>query len=230
MFLSEWSVSINEFATKSGLSHQAIRNIIDGTQPKEETRQKIEYAMRLISQSISVFGEWLKESRVAGKISVSDVSKASGISIVAIYNIESGKTQNPSEKTQKLISRAIESILKKNVEAPNTKKSIESSHDNLVGDFQEFDPHSPDSHPEVAGIYVFYDVSDRPIYVGQSSDIKKRIKGHEEKFWFKRPIVQAGSFVEIKDEIIRSRIEKILIKFLKSNAVINKIHVDREVE
>ena len=68
-------------------------------------------------------------------------------------------------------------------------------------------------------------VSDQ--YVGESSDLKRRLREYNEKFWFKRPIVEGASFIAIKDSKLRQQIEIILIRFLKSNAVLNKQHVDR---
>ncbi len=75
---------------------------------------------------------------------------------------------------------------------------------------------------------MFYDVSDRPVYVGKAKNIKIRVSSHEEKFWFKYPIVSHAAYVEIKDEQLRHQVEQVLIKFLKSNAVINKQSVDRD--
>ena len=37
-----------------------------------------------------------------------------------------------------------------------------------------------------------------------------------EKFWFKRPIVNNGAYIEISDERLCNSVEKALIKFLKS--------------
>jgi len=72
-----------------------------------------------------------------------------------------------------------------------------------------------------------YDISDRPLYVGQGSAIDKRVRSHNEKFWFKPPIVESASYVRIDDKTLRERVEEVLIKFLKSNAIINKRFVDR---
>jgi hypothetical protein len=55
----------------------------------------------------------------------------------------------------------------------------------------------------------------------------KRVGDHNEKFWFKYPIVSNAAYVEITDENLRHQIEQILIGFLKSNAVINKYSVVR---
>ncbi|MCK5797579.1 MAG: hypothetical protein KAI47_10370, partial [Deltaproteobacteria bacterium] len=79
----------------------------------------------------------------------------------------------------------------------------------------------------VSALGTFYDVSERPIYVGKAARISRRVKEHEEKFWFRSPIVQRALYVEIKDETLRHQVEQVLIKFLKSHAVINKQSVER---
>jgi hypothetical protein len=96
-----------------------------------------------------------------------------------------------------------------------------------VGDLTEFDPHDPRDYPTVAGIYVLYDVSDRPLYIGQGGSIDKRLRSHRDKFWFKSPIVESASYVRIDNKSLRERVEAILIRFLKSHAVINRKLVDR---
>lgn len=96
-----------------------------------------------------------------------------------------------------------------------------------VGTLQDFDPHNVDDRPICAGIYVLYDISDRPIYVGESKNIRQRLKQHEDKFWFKRPLVEYAAYISITDDILRKGIEQILINFLRSNAVLNRQHVVR---
>ena len=96
-----------------------------------------------------------------------------------------------------------------------------------LGPLTDFDPYETEAPPTVPGVYVFYDISERPIYVGESSNIKKRIHDHADKFWFKRPIVNTGAYVEIKDAQLRTQTETMMIRFLKSNAVINTQNVVR---
>lgn len=96
-----------------------------------------------------------------------------------------------------------------------------------LGPLTDFDPYETEALPTVPGVYVFYDISERPIYVGESSNIKKRIHDHADKFWFKRPIVNTGAYVEIKDAQLRTQTETMMIRFLKSNAVINTQNVVR---
>ena len=77
-------------------------------------------------------------------------------------------------------------------------------------------------------MYVFYDISQRPIYVGQATNIADRIQDHSDKFWFKRPIVELGAYIEINDKKLRNQVETVLIQFLKKNAVINKNKTARD--
>jgi len=107
--------------------------------------------------------------------------------------------------------------------------AIQGSVDSLgVGKLIDFDPYDHGQIPEKAGVYVFYDISQRPIYVGQAINIASRIREHNEKFWFKRPIVELGAYIEIKDKTLRNQVETVLIQFLKNNAVINKNKTARD--
>ena len=96
-----------------------------------------------------------------------------------------------------------------------------------VSELIDFDPHDPGEHPALSGVYVLYDISERPLYVGQGKAIDKRLRDHTDKFWFRSPIVETAAYVQIDDRVLRERVEAVLIKFLKSNAVINKKLVDR---
>jgi hypothetical protein len=44
-----------------------------------------------------------------------------------------------------------------------------------IGELIEFNPHDPKDYPTVGGIYVLYDISDRPLYIGQGMSIDKRL-------------------------------------------------------
>ncbi len=96
-----------------------------------------------------------------------------------------------------------------------------------TGQLTDFDPNNDDDLPDAPGVYVFYDISQRPIYVGESGNIAGRIRQHRDKFWFKPPIVELGAYIAIYEDGLRKSVEKVLIRFLKSNAVINKQNVDR---
>jgi transcriptional regulator with XRE-family HTH domain len=172
----------------------------------------------------SSFGRWLYEVRKKKGISVDQLAEDSGVSFVQVYNIESGRSQNPQPKTREKLTNALGTRPAAKVLAETKKEA--SVRD--VGEFVDFDPHDDTNIPDEPGVYVFYDISDRPIYVGQSKSIRDRIvNDHVTRFWYRAPVVQNASYVRIEDEGLRAKIEKVMIKFLKSNAVINKQGVDR---
>lgn len=168
-------------------------------------------------------GAWLRKVRTETDMSIPELAKKSGLSLVTIYNVESGKSPNPQAETRRRLEKALGTTIPSDV-----RKEAENDQEVPgIGTLQDFDPHKLDQLPKLPGVYVFYDISDRPVYVGKGESIASRVKDHEEKFWFKRPIVESGSYVEIRDAKMRHSVEQVLIKFLKSNAVINKQSVDR---
>jgi transcriptional regulator with XRE-family HTH domain len=177
---------------------------------------------------VSAFGVWLQRARSKKNLTIPELATRSGVSGQQIYNIETGRTENPRPQTRDHLMKALgESAPEEAIEATEHAAEIAG-----LGTLRDFNPHSDDDLPEEPGIYVFYDVSDRPIYVGESADIRGRIRdrhtGHRDKFWFKQPIVERAAYVRVDDKHLRKQIEQILIKFLKSNAVLNRQHVERE--
>lgn len=170
------------------------------------------------------YGDWLREALAKKEWKVWELADESGVSPPAIYNILSGQSKNPQQRTREKLERALG-------QKPKIDLTPEEETVSGMGDLTDFDPHDEALLPDVPGVYVFYDITDRPVYVGRagsgSRTIRARVKEHYEKFWFKRPIVNNGAYIEIRDEKLCNSVEKALIKFLKSNAVLNKQHVER---
>ena len=142
----------------------------------------------------SSFGRWLYEVRKKKGISVDQLAEDSGVSFVQVYNIESGRSQNPQPKTREKLTNALGTRPAAKVLAETKKEA--SVRD--VGEFVDFDPHDDTNIPDEPGVYVFYDISDRPIYVGQSKSIRDRIvNDHVTRFWYRAPVVQNASYVRI---------------------------------
>jgi transcriptional regulator with XRE-family HTH domain len=171
----------------------------------------------------AAFGVWVNRTRLERKLSVPELAAKAEISVAAIYNIESGRIANSRKETvrrlEKALGRELPNEAKQEIRQEATIKGL--------GELIGFDPHEDSDLPSIPGIYVFYDISERPIYVGQASNLKSRIRTHREKFWFKAPIVDTGAYVQVDDEDLRAKVETLLIRFLKSNAVLNKQNVDR---
>jgi hypothetical protein len=86
----------------------------------------------------------------------------------------------------------------------------------------DFTPSDLETVPQAGGVYVFYDTTDRPVYVGQSkNNVRARVKDHQTRFWFKDPLVVRGAFLAIPDPDLCLKIETILIKFMGKHALFN---------
>lgn len=231
------AMSQNDLAQKIGVSQGTISNWEKG-KTKPDAGQGAEIKRILgevtpvkshaddeasVEAGPSAFGAWLNRTRNEQRMSVAELAEKSGLSAPAIYNIESGRIANPRAATVSRLEAALGQVL--SAEAKHEIK--EEATIEGVGELIDFDPHDDDDLPSLGGIYVFYDISERPIYVGQGRDIKRRIREHREKFWFRSPITHTGAYVEIEDTALREKVETILIRFLKSNAVINKQNVER---
>ncbi len=175
--------------------------------------------------SDNLYGDWLRKMLDYKKLTAGDLAEKSGVSAPQIYNIIAGRSRNPQQKTRERLEAALEA--KPAGEAKPAEVTIPG-----MGDLTDFDPHDQTLLPDVPGVYVFYDITDRPVYVGKAvkgqRTIRVRVREHYEKFWFKRPIVDNAAYIEIGDEELCKSVERALIKFLKSNAVLNKQHVERE--
>jgi transcriptional regulator with XRE-family HTH domain len=208
-----------EKAAPSAEQKVQLKNIL-GSVWTETNSERVEEAQP--SQPSSI-GSWANRSRIEKGFSIPELAEKAQLSAAAIYNIEAGRISNPRQATVRKLERAL------GVQIPTEAKDEIRQEATIkgVGELVDFDPHDDAELPALPGIYVLYDISERPIYVGQGADIRRRIRDHREKFWFKAPIVQTGAYVKIDEASLREKVETLLIRFLKSNAVINKQNVDR---
>lgn len=218
-----------ELGGKVGVTQTTISNWERGKgQPSASQKRQLRIILDLDGTSdetvdASPLAAWLSKQRMEKKWSIPELAHEAGLTPPAIYRIESGVTRNLRAVTREKLERALGISVSPDV-AITVKKDAEVKG---LGSLEDFDPHIDDERPREPGIYVFYDISKRPIYVGEGGNVRKRIKNHEDKFWFKQPIVETASWIKVEDQVLRVQIETLLIKFLKSNAVINKQNVER---
>jgi transcriptional regulator with XRE-family HTH domain len=227
------ALSQTELATKIGVTQATISNWEKG---KKELDGDIVAKLKTVlgehfiardasgAEGPSVLAAWLSKNRQHAGMTVAQLAEKSGLSIPTIYGIEAGRAENPRRRTIDLLEKA----LVKKFEHEFQEEVRQASTIEGIGEFQDFDPYSRDDWPGEAGVYVFYDIAGRPLYVGMADDISDRIRGHHDRFWFKQPIVQGAAYIPIKDKKLRKQIETVLIKFLKNNAILNKQGVERD--
>lgn len=98
-----------------------------------------------------------------------------------------------------------------------------------IGGITEHNPYDREDWPEGSGVYIFYDASERPVYVGQCQDIVTTLRDrymHDNRgpHWIRRPLVQTLKFLPIGDERIRKGIETAMIKSMKKYLLFNTVH------
>jgi transcriptional regulator with XRE-family HTH domain len=173
--------------------------------------------------SVGAFGAWLRRAREGTGMSVPELATTAMVSAQTIYLLESGISQNPQSITKKKLEEALRAkIPSEVVHESESSQSIQG-----LGPLIDFDPYEKLDRPTCSGVYVLYDISDRPIYVGKGINIADRIDKHKDMFWFKFPLVTHGAYLKVNDSTLRHQVEQALIKFLKSHAVINRQSVDR---
>lgn len=234
-------LKIKEARVRNALSQKEVANKIRVTQttisnwergrgaPSEKEAAGLERILAISttrdsSAEGSALAAWLTKERLSRKWSIPELADKAGLTPPALYRIEAGITRNLREATRKKLEDAFGGAIPEETVSELAEEAEVAG----IGRLEDFDPHDDSDRPTGSGIYVLYDISERPIYVGEGSNVRKRIKDHEEKFWFKRPIVETASWIQIDDGTLRQQIETLLIKFLKSNAVINKQNVERE--
>lgn len=172
------------------------------------------------------FGRWLQSELTRQNITITDLASKTGLTYVGIWNIVRGNTRWPREATRERISQALNSAVPSEVETEITTQSSVSGYT-----WTDFSPYDLQTIPELGGIYVFYDITDRPVYVGKSNgNVRGRVQDHQTRFWFKQPLVMRGSFLAVADHEMCDKIEMILIKFLGNHALLNFKGVRRDVQ
>lgn len=218
-----------EIAAKLKVSSTAVQNWESGGGASSGNHKKIEKlymnvlgkeekaAADYSSEGNLPFGHWLRGARQSAGMTVSELANAAGVSKPAIYGIENGRINNPQRATRERLEKAL------HVEAPQriVDEAQRQQQVKGLGSLVDFEPYNKADWPICRGVYVLYDVSQRPIYVGKGK-ISTRLAAHQDKFWFKRPIVEYGSYIEVEDDALCDQLEQVLIKFLKSNKVINR--------
>ena len=220
----KYGFSQTALANELGITSAAVSHWETGTsRPTSENIERLEVILGPVNP-LSI-GVWLYEARKTKNFTMEKLSKTARVSITTINNIENGYTENPRKDTIERLQKA----LSVDVPEESLRASNEASEITGLGHLTDFSPDltAKSEWPSVSGVYVLYDISDRPVYVGQSRNIAKRLKEHSDKFWYREPIVKYASYVPIEDNDLRRQTEDILIKFLKSNAVLNKHQVDR---
>lgn len=147
------------------------------------------------TMEVSSFGAWLRDQRNEADMSVPELAQASGVTPPTIYGLESGKFQNPQASTRDKLAAVFKASVPDEVVTDTEQEQTIVGRGSLI----DFDPNSEKDWPTCPGVYVLYDISQRPLYVGKAGTISSRLKVHSDKFWFRSPLVTLGSYIEVQE-------------------------------
>ena len=170
----------------------------------------------------SAFGEWVSNERQSRGWSRADLADRAEISAQAVYLIETARVRNPWKQTRDRLIKAFGNT-------PAPQEVLEDLEEEAEiaggGELNDFLPWDDKTIPEAACVYVYYDRTDRPIYIGQTNHLRRRNSQHQENDkWFFRRLVERGAYIELRKKEDRDRTEKLLIHFLGRNTMFNKHH------
>src|SRR5205823_5741464 len=216
----KYSWTQSEMAEKLGIAQPTVSLIEQG---KSEPSKSIVEKLKKLSKTGLSFGQWLLETRTKMGLSRAELASKAGISQLAVYFIETGRTESPWKSTL----AKLEKVLGKLPQEVHTEIKEEAEVAGLgeyLGPFpiEQWESNVAESSP---GIYVFYDGLKRPVRLGQTDDIKRRLKEYaRDAWWFRSPTVESFAYIIIKDEKLRKSIEATMIKLVGDNAIFNIQH------
>jgi transcriptional regulator with XRE-family HTH domain len=231
--VSTW---IKENRRKAGLNQQQLADKLGVSQPQisiwetgasTPARDMIQKLAAILGVEIDEktygvgLGEWLHRRREELGWSREQLAREAKISPLTIYFIESGKTESPQEATLRGLERALGKL-------PNNL-TAELQEERTVEDFKFLGPFPVDEWKEnvnngdkVQCIYVFYDHLKRPVRIGETEDLTRRLTEYDKNYWwFRAPTVESFAYVMVSDSDFRRKAEKVMIKLVGEHAIFN---------
>jgi len=174
----------------------------------------------------TAFGEWVRSTRDEKHLTQEELAQKAGVTMRTVNLLEAGRLENLHRRTQNKIADALgEKPPKAAIES--TEREARVTGLGALVDFDPYDDGEVTEVPQDSGIYIFYDRSQRPVYVGETSDLRRRLREHKRyDHWFRAPVVEAASYIVVPTEEARKQLEQVLIRVLRTTAILNKQHTD----
>ena len=142
------------------------------------------------------------------------------MSPLTIYYIETGQTESPQESTVNRLQKVLGRM------PCRVTRQVEAGR--IVEDFEFRGPFPVSEWKENLGdgkiscIYVFYDQLKRPVRIGETDDLGRRLKEYEQNYWWFRLLtLRASRTLGLMTPTTDARRRRWMIKLLGSNAVFN---------
>ena len=229
--LGEWIRTNRE---KKDLSQKGLAEKVGVSQPQVSTWENgsSEPSEDMMQRLSSLFGsepsegglegsfrEWLKSRREQLGMSRMELAEKTGINYLTVSFIETGKTESPREATV----RNLEKVLGKM--PTDVKREIKE--ERAAGEFDFLGPFPMETWEENVSdgfscVYALYDDSMRPVRIGQTEDLRRRLGEYNRNYWWCRPpTVGRFAYVVINDSEMRKNIERVMIRLIGDLGIFN---------
>lgn len=217
-------MSQQELAGKLGVSQPMISIWENGdAEPSRDTIQKISAILSVDFEKgleAPPLGEWVRKTREEKGWSRNELAEKAGISPLTIYFIETGKTESPQDTTLSALQKALGKLPSHLEEEVREEREIEQLE--FLGPFPVDGWEENVGEGKIPCIYVFYDQLVRPVRIGETDDLRRRMKEYQRDYWwFRTPTVETFAYVVVSDEQFRHKTEKVMIKLVGEHAIFN---------
>lgn len=214
-----------QLAEKLGVSQPQISFWESGdSEPSDEMLQKISITLGVeLPKGISAAGfdlaSWLRAGREKTGLSQAQFAEKIGVSPLTIYFIERGDTKSPHASTLERIQKILGKLPGEITE--ETKEEATVGEFEFLGPFAISEWKQNVGNGKVSAVYVIYDQLKRPVRIGETEDLDRRMREYEQYYWFKSPTAETFAYIVVKDAEFRRKTEKVMIKLVGSQAIFN---------
>ena len=217
-------LSQKDLADKLGVSQPQVSMWENGLgSPSKETILKIATISGTDIENTTLgsgLGDWLRTVREKAGLTQAQLAAKAGISPIAISFIETGKTESPQTGTLRKLEKILGPLPKTVSEEVSEERQVESFE--FLGPFPREQWKENLGTDKISAIYVFYDELKRPVRIGQTDDLRRRLTEYErDAWWFRSPTAESFAYVVVNDADFRSKTEKLMIKLVGDNAIFN---------
>jgi len=192
-------------------------------EPSRDTVQKISVILGADFEKAfetPPLGEWVRKEREAKGLSRTELAKQAGISPLTIYFIETGKTESPQAATLAALQKALGKLPSNLEEEVREERQLEELE--FLGPFPIDGWEENVGQGKIQCVYVFYDQLKRRVRIGETDDLRRRMREYQRDcWWFRSPTVESYAYVVINDTEFRHKTQKVMIKLVGEHAIFN---------
>lgn len=190
------------------------------------------------AEDIGTFSDWLNAQIVQNSWKPNQIADASGVSLITIRFILSGRTSNPQSATRGKIEKGIQSLLSLNPQSEGVVQDVQVESTAPVAPEDEIIAGIPflrdeiERAPNKKGVYAIHDRRGYPVYVGKGNIRTRLLKHAEHRAFLDSRVANNFSYIVLqKSDTVEDiavanrealRLEKLIVKFCGNTILLNK--------